>query len=166
MIVKRLEELRAEIARLNQAIVAIQSDTLPGDEIAAAVQQFLDDASDDPLYRYQELAQPGGLRTAVAADGTWLLLGLFRAEVEKRLTKYLCDTNPGCGLPAAERAAKAAELQAQRRGAEIEEELEVLRLEDSGQEVSRRTDVDGTLVADVWAEQLSDDGRLKVDEAA
>jgi hypothetical protein len=162
----KLNDIRRQIASLDQERAALQAATLPADEIRAAVRSYLDDFSEDPLYSLQQLAQPAGLTTIEQPDATRLLLGLFRPELDKRLVKYLIDTNPAAGLPAAERSARIAELQAQRRELEVAEELEILRLEDRGELVERRSDCDGHLVADVWHEHLDADGRLRTEEAA
>jgi hypothetical protein len=163
----QLEDLRGQIAQLEKTIKELQRAPLPAGEIAAAVKGWLDDEADcNSLTPYEELTSAGGPGTILHFDPSRFLLNLFRSEIEQRLTDVLQDATTDAGLPAAKRAAKVAELQAQHRELERDEELLILRSEDRGETIERRRDVDGALLADVWHQRLADDGRLATEDAA
>ena len=163
----KIDELRGEIRALEQQVAELARAKLPPAEVAKAVTAWLDDQADrHSLTPFGELVTAGGLQTALPLDPVRLLLGLFRSEIQERLTAHLAEINPSPGLPAARRQKEIGALIEQRRQLERAEEREILRMEDAGEEVARRPDADAELLADVWHEFLGDDGRLRAVEAA
>jgi hypothetical protein len=164
----RIEKLRGEIRALQQQIGELQSATLPPAEIREAVAAWLDDqAKAMGIAAFGELVTPGGLQTSLPFSADRLLLHLFRNEIQERLTKHLNAANAAPGLPAAKRQKEIAKLIERRRELEVQEELAILAAEDAtGEAILRRPAADAELLADVWHEFLSDDGRIRTDEAA
>lgn len=158
----KIEGLRAQITELQRSVEELKNATLPAAEVKAAVKDFLDsEAEKKSLAEYEELVNPGGPTVFFDLDPERILLHLFRDEVEQRLIQHLEAQNPNPGLTRAAREKKTANLAAQIDGLAREEELAILQAEDSGEIIERRKDADGALIADLWHEVLSDDGRLR-----
>ncbi|HET7064233.1 MAG TPA: hypothetical protein VFI49_08130 [Rudaea sp.] len=79
-----------------------------------------------------------------------LLLGID--EIEKRAAKLFKGIIGDAGVSAAERASRDAQLKAELREIEIEEERAVLALEDQGFAVLRRRDIDPAILWACWNE--------------
>lgn len=162
----KLAELREQITQIKTTIQEIKSGPLTNDEVAAAVRNYVaEQAEDCSLGELVELTQPGGIGMISKFSARRILINLFRDEVIARLTAYLQGVNQSPGLPASKRGKKLEDLGIKLRQLEIAEELEVLKLEDGGEPVERRKDVDGTLLADVWHQHLDASGRLAEDAA-
>jgi hypothetical protein len=158
----KVKDLRTKITQLQASIEDLKSASLPPAEIAAAVKRFLDEEADrKTLYDFNDLTRPGGPAIFLSLDPERFLLHLFRDEIEQRLTQHLESQNPNPGLSTAAREKKIAAMTSQIDELSRQEEILILQAEDAGEFVERRKDADGVLIADIWAELLADDGRLK-----
>jgi hypothetical protein len=79
-----------------------------------------------------------------------LLMVLLGDEFDKRLSKVLSGIIGATGTTRADLFARDKALAAQVRELEIAEEREVMKLEDEGYAVGRRSDINPELIWEVW----------------
>lgn len=163
---RKLDGIVAKIAALDEQIAAIEKAPLPLDEVrqqfanevARLIQApkggsgwrwlFYPDGRRDPSFRPDRLT-PHSIDHLI---GQALQAVGQEHAVENLIACYMPD-DYAPGLPAKERATKIAELRAQRRKLEIDEEREADRIErETGTVVLRRDDVDIDVLLQVWLE--------------
>lgn len=154
--IEQIDLIRAEIAALREESAWTLDARLPREEAAARIPGVVHNlaARFDSAILGANLA---GLRDPTDLIGRWLTLRhdvefgpllawLFQDQLAQRLGEVLAQADYIPGPPLEERPRRLAELAAQLRELEIEEERLVEAAESAGLEVFRRRDVDWGIV--------------------
>lgn len=154
--IEKIELIRAEIAALCEELAWTRDARLPLEDAAARIPEVV--AAIAARYnadvigaQLADLRDPAGLilRWLTAKDNLELgplLSWLFRDQITQRLGEVLGQADYVPGLPLEERPQRLAELAAQLRELEIQEESLVEAAESAGLEVFRRANVNWGIV--------------------